>query len=547
MERDSHALRALPFVLALGLAGCGGGGSGDSASPTSGVAPDNTAPSVVSTTPADKAVGVAVNGAITVTFSEPVTGIDGTTFLVSANGAPVAGQVTYVGRTATFTPSSPLAAAGTTYTVTITTGVKDAAGNALASNYSWTFSTPAAAGNAVARAADGSVYVVGDTNGNLGDGTLANQGARDIFLTKYDGSGNVAWRRLLGTSADESAAGVAVDASGGVYVAGATQGKLGDNIGANAGKSDLFVVKLDANGNRLWAQQLGTTEDDAATGVAVDGNGGVYVAGHTSGALGGAVSAGQRDALLARFDAANGALTWTRQLGTAANDKATSVTADGTGIYVGGTTGGIMPGVPAATTYMGATDFFVAKFDASGNQTWTQQMGTPEDDILSGIAVFSGKVYVTGHTNCNLAGTNAAGDVGITYDLFAVSFRIGDGLMQWKQEFGSKGSEFATGVAVDASGVYVTGYTNGNLADPGAAMQSNPYDAFLVKYDLSGARQWVQQKGTAGSDLTNAVAVDGNGNTVITGYSSEPQNLAGSTAVGDGVFLLKYDGSGNPV
>lgn len=107
---------------------------------------DNVPPTVVSTVPADLAANVSPSVVLAATFSEamdPAT-INTTTFTlrVTATSAPVAGAVAYnpATTTATFTPSSPLAG-GTTYTATITTGAKDAAGNALAANRIWTFIT----------------------------------------------------------------------------------------------------------------------------------------------------------------------------------------------------------------------------------------------------------------------------------------------------------------------------------------------------------------------------------------------------------------------
>ncbi len=111
---------------------------------TTGVAPDTTPPTVSSTIPANAATGVAINSAITATFSEamdPLT-VTTATFTLNQGATPVAGTVTYAGVTATFTPSSSLAYS-TTYTATITTGAKDLAGNAVAINKAWTFTTGA--------------------------------------------------------------------------------------------------------------------------------------------------------------------------------------------------------------------------------------------------------------------------------------------------------------------------------------------------------------------------------------------------------------------
>ena len=123
------------------IAACGGGGETGHWLPR-----DTTAPTVTAVVPANAATGVAVNSAITATFSEamdPLT-ITTTTFTLTQGGTPVAGAVTYAGVTATFNPDANLTAS-TLYTATITTGAEDLAGNALAVNKVWTFTTGAAA------------------------------------------------------------------------------------------------------------------------------------------------------------------------------------------------------------------------------------------------------------------------------------------------------------------------------------------------------------------------------------------------------------------
>src|SRR2546428_9603419 len=107
---------------------------------TTGAGADTTAPTVSFTDPANAATGVAINKKIAATFSEamdPLT-ISTTTFTLQQGTTPVAGTVTYAGTTATFAPASGLAA-NTAYTATITTGVKDLAGNAMASDFGWSF------------------------------------------------------------------------------------------------------------------------------------------------------------------------------------------------------------------------------------------------------------------------------------------------------------------------------------------------------------------------------------------------------------------------
>ncbi len=110
------------------------------------VSVDTTAPTVLSTDPADSVLGVPLNKAVSVTFSEPMnlTTLNGSTvMLTSAGGVGVTAALSVVGNVAILQPASFLASS-TVYTVTVTTGAKDLSGNALASNYSWTFTTGSA-------------------------------------------------------------------------------------------------------------------------------------------------------------------------------------------------------------------------------------------------------------------------------------------------------------------------------------------------------------------------------------------------------------------
>lgn len=109
---------------------------------TTAAAADVTPPTVLSVTPLMNATSVAVSTRPTVTFSEAMNAstISASTFTLKQGTVNIAGTVSYSGSTATFTPSSALSAS-TVYTATITTGAKDAAGNALAANYVWSFTT----------------------------------------------------------------------------------------------------------------------------------------------------------------------------------------------------------------------------------------------------------------------------------------------------------------------------------------------------------------------------------------------------------------------
>ena len=141
--------------------------------------------------------------------------------------------------------------------------------------------------------------------------------------------------------------------------------------------------------------------------------------------------------------------------------------------------------------FAGKDDLFVVKFDSKGKKQWTKQLGTKRNDRATGVATdSSGNIYVTGYTYWKLDGNTYAG----SNDAFVVKYNS-SGTKQWTKQFGTPSSDLADGVAVDSSGnVYVVGYTYGELdgnTNTGAS------DIFVVKYNSSGTKQWTKQLGSS--------------------------------------------------
>jgi len=259
---------------------------------------------------------------------------------------------------------------------------------------------------------------------------------------------NLAWFRLLGTSGEDQASSVSVDGSGNAYITGLTTGNLG---GPNQGGYDAFLAKYSSAGGLLWTAQLGTGGDEHASGVSVDGSGNAYITGLTTGNLGGP-NYGGWDAFLAKYSPTGG-LFWTAQLGTAGGVFAYGVSVDGSGsAYIMGLTGGNLGG-----PNQGQGDAFLAKYSSAGGLLWTAQLGTAGDEHASGVSVDgSGNAYITGYTHYTHA---------MDYSFLAKYSPTG-GLLWTAQSGGALGN----GVSVDGSGnAYITGV--GGM------------DAFLAKYE----------------------------------------------------------------
>ena len=239
----------------------------------------------------------------------------------------------------------------------------------------------------------GNVYVAGSTGGDLGG---ANQGGVDAFLLKYDGGGTEQWVRQFGTIKDDAATGIAVDSSGNSFITGHTDGDLG---GPPHGSSDAFIIACDSGGTTQWSTQIGTGKYEWVAGIALDGSGNIYITGSTDGDLGGPNQGGY-DAFIAKFDS-GGTVQWTRQMGSTDRDYGQGIAVDGSGnSYIAGHTSGDLAG-----PNQGYHDAFIAKYDSAGTEQWRRQIGTTAWDSADGIAVdASGNSYIAGYTTGDLAG-----------------------------------------------------------------------------------------------------------------------------------------------
>lgn len=307
----------------------------------------------------------------------------------------------------------------------------------------------------------GNVYVGGHTRGDLG----GQVGDLDLFVGKYDSSGNRLWLRQFGTKFLELGIGVAADSVGNVYLTGYTVGSLG---GPNAGERDAYVTKFDSSGSLQWTRQIGTTANDEASGVAVDRFDNVIITGHTQGSLAGP-HAGGNDIFVSKFDG-SGALLWTRQAGTPSIEDSSSVATDNEGnIYLSGLTGGNF-----ARRNLGSGDGFLSKYDPLGNPIWARQFGTSSADNSLGVSVGDGgQVYVTGFTRGPIDGPPVGSD-----DVFLARYDP-SGNPVWFRQLGTVADEVSNGVSANIGGtVYITGYTQGSLVSP------NPGggDVFVAKF-----------------------------------------------------------------
>jgi hypothetical protein len=362
------------------------------------------------------------------------------------------------------------------------------------------------------------VYVAGYTGGTLpGQSTL---GSYDAFVRKYNRDGIELWTRQFGTSSFDIAWGMTAH-NGSVYVVGETDGVfLGQST---SGGADAYIRKYDADGGLTWTRQFGSSSADHAYEVSVHSSG-IYVAGYAADALPGETHLGETDAFVQKFDH-DGTPLWSDQFGTSTWDYGLAIVVDDSGVYVAGYTSGELPGQTAA----GLQDGYVRKYDHDGTVLWTDQFGTSEGEEMRGIALDSTGVYVVGSTRGAFPGETNKG----SYDFLLRKYDH-SGAHLFTRQFGSEDADFGSSIAVDASGIFVGGRTNGEF--PGEIGLGGGIDSIACRRDLNGYDVWCHQFGGTSTDYVYGLAIDDEA-VYISGRTQG--TLRGHTAVGgtDAVFL----------
>ncbi len=361
-------------------------------------------------------------------------------------------------------------------------------------------------GNSITVDINGYIYVTGyfagtvDFDPSPGVFNLSSAGSADIFILKLDPSGNFEWAKQMGGTGDDRSNSIAVDDNGNVYTTGYFTGTADFDPGAGlfnlstAGNDDVFIAKLDASGDFLWAKQVAGTADDRGNSVAVDANGNVYTTGRFEGTV--------------DFDPGAG----TFNLSSA-----------------------------------GTHDVFISKLDPSGNFEWAKQMGGTADDRSFSIAVDnSGNVYTTGYFNETADFDPGSGTFNLTSsvgsDIF-VSKLDSSGDFVWAKQMEGTSNNTGFSIALDAnSNVYITGSFQGTVDfDPGTGtfnLNAASIDIFISKLDASGDFAWAQRMGGVDSDEGLSIAVDDSGNVYTTGYFKETVDFD----PGAGVYNLSATG-----
>ncbi len=369
---------------------------------------------------------------------------------------------------------------------------------------------------------------------------------------------NFDWARGMGGAEDENPHSIAVDKDGSVIAAGSFRQTVDFNPGTAvynltaADEADAFIVKLDVNGDFLWARGYGGIRNDWVNSVAVDTSGNIYVTGIFVEKMDfGTVqltSEGEEDVFIAKLDP-NGNCLWAKNIGSPGDEQGLSLDLDpwGNMIVIGNLTKGQVDMDPGAGTHIvDAGCLFILKLTTAGDFIWVKRI---EDLYLENVGEMlavsnTGAIHIAGSYHSPVDFDPARSGqvltpVGGIGDAFVVKLDSA-GNYEWARTMGGPDEDASFAVAVDKWGNV---YTNGSFARTAvfgpltASSNNNSLDIFITRLDASGNFVWTKIVGGNWVDRAFGIAVDEQGGVYSTGGFNNVVDFNPGTNPADTFFL----------
>ncbi len=365
-------------------------------------------------------------------------------------------------------------------------------------------------GRAVLPTPDGGCVFTSPTNSTNGQVT-GQHGADDVWVVKMDPQGDLDWQRALGGSSFDYPVDILIANDGGYLICGSTFSSDGD-VSANQGIRDAWLIKLANNGDLLWQRTYGGSNSDLFTGMVQLANGHLVLVGETRSDDGDVSSNhGESDMWVVELDP-DGSIQWETSLGGTGLDAGhfIAVTSDN-GYILQGTTSSNDGDVSGNH---GATDLWVMKIDESGTMVWQRCLGGSGAEYEGGFTLTSGN-------GCLIVGATTSSDGQVTgfhggiFDGWAARLDA-EGSLLWQRAYGGAGNEHLEGcILFGSDGFLLLGGTDSNDGDVIGEPLSSDY--WFMRIDGTGGIIWQRLLGGSGWDYPWDLASTADGGFLISG------------------------------
>lgn len=331
------------------------------------------------------------------------------------------------------------------------------------------------------------VYITGSFNGmvdfdpNAGIKDLFSYGLGDAFITKLDANGNLLWALNIGGDSLVTGKVVATDYLGNVFITGTYMGKVDFDPGVStytlySHVNETFILKLTPSGEFVWVKKFDGTLESYPNSIAVDQSGNIVITGYYSGTI--------------DFDPSINTYSLSSQASSA--------------------------------------DIFITKLDGSGNFIWAKSFGSPAADAGWATTTNSlGEVFATGHFKETIDFDPSINTFNLTDagggDIFVLKLDA-SGNFNWAKRIGGTSTDYGLSIFLDQSeNVYTTGWFTGTSDfDPGlntySLTSAGMNDIFVTKFDSNGNFIWAKNFGGPANDNGTSIYVDNLGLSYVVGW-----------------------------
>lgn len=342
----------------------------------------------------------------------------------------------------------------------------------------------------------------------------------------------VEWQASFGGSGSDSCRHIVPTGDGGYVLGGrSTSGRSGNKTSAQYGGNDLWLVKMDRAGNKVWDRSFGGSGDEGFyySALAATPDGGFLLGGDSwSGVSGNKTSprqGGDADAWLVKVDASGNKL-WDRSYGgTSEYDTLFTIVplADG-GAFLGGISNSRASG-NKSSAHLGGFDFWLIRVDAVGNKLWDKSFGGSGDegdlggDLLPAVSIVpsgDGGCLMGGPSNSGVSGNKTSPNQG-DFDYWLLRIDA-DGNKLWDRSYGGNRSDFLTSmIRTPDGGLLLGGKSESDVSGNKTSTSGGLGDFWVVKVDAAGNMEWDKSFGGTADETLYSIAADGSGGFLLGG------------------------------
>jgi len=373
--------------------------------------------------------------------------------------------------------------------------------------------------------ADGGYILAGVTSSGIsGSKTITNNGPTDAWLIRLDGNGNELWEKSYGGTNGDACLSIQKTSDGGyVLGGGSTSGASGNKSSTNYGSLDCWVVRLDANFNKLWDNSFGGSSLDIDLSVQQNTNGGYILGGYSySGVSGNKTTAvfgsGLPDFWAVCVDS-NGNKLWEGDFGGTGSDTLyTAITTRDGGYLLGGDSSSGVSGNKTNVNF-GATDFWLVKIDANGNKIWDKAFGGDGSETVNEIQQTSDNGFIlVGSSTSGVSGNKTTPGYG-GEDSWVIRLDA-TGNIVWQKSFGGDDTDWASSVCQTSDGGFIVGnYSTSGVSGTKTSPNYGSSDMWIIRLDSAGNEIWESSFGGSGSDGVTDIQQTSDGGFVIGGIT----------------------------